>query len=76
MNQHPIDIDLALTLAENRRRELTRVSQQERLLEQAGMATQHHSPRRALGHGLIRLGYALMAPRDRIPPRALNPVHF
>lgn len=76
MNQNPIDIDLALALAESRRRELTRVSQRERLLEQAGMAAQHHSPRRALGHGLVRLGYALMAPRDRIPPRTLNPVHF
>lgn len=76
MNQNPIDLDLALTLAENRRKDLTRASRRERLLERAGMAAEHHSPRRALGHGLIRLGYAVMAPRDRIPPRTLTPVHF
>jgi hypothetical protein len=46
------------------------------MLEQAGMATEHHSPRRAMGHGLIRLGYRLMAPRDRVIPRTLNPIHF
>jgi hypothetical protein len=76
MNQNPIDIDLALALADSRRRGLVEVSQRERLLERAGMAAEHHSPRRALGHGLIRLGYALMAPRDRTPPRTLNPIHF
>jgi hypothetical protein len=76
MNQNPIDIDLALAIADNTRRELTDHSQRERLLEQAGTATEHHSPRRALGHGLIRLGYRLMAPRDRILPQTLNPIHF
>lgn len=76
MNQNPIDVDLTLAIADTTRRELTERSRREGLLEQAGMASAHHSPRRALGHGLIRLGYALMAPRDRIPPRALDPVHF
>jgi hypothetical protein len=33
------------------------------MLERAAMAAEHHSPRRALGHGMIRLGYRLMAPR-------------
>lgn len=76
LNQNPIDIDLALALAETRRRGLALATQRRRLLEQAEMAVEHRNPRRALGHGLIRLGYAMMAPRDRTPPRTLNPVHF
>ncbi len=76
MNQNPIDVDLTLALVDQIQRELADRSERERMLERADMAPEHHSPRRALGHGLIRLGYALMAPRDRIAPRTLNPVHF
>jgi hypothetical protein len=84
MTLNPIDTDLALAIAANTRRELADRSQRERMLERAGLPPEHRSPRRALGHSLIRLGYALMAPRDRIPPQTrdrippqtLNPVHF
>lgn len=76
MNQNPIDIDVALAIAENTRRELTKRSQRERTLEAAGIAASHASLRRAVGHGLIRVGYLLMAPRDRVPPRTLTPVQF
>lgn len=76
MNQNPTDIDLTLAIAGNVQRELMERSRRERLLEEAHLATAHHHPRRALGHWLIRTGYALMAPRDRVPPRNLNPVRF
>lgn len=76
MNQNPTDIDLALVIAENTRRELTDHSQRERTLEAAGMTESQPNLRRAFGHGLIRIGYRLMAPRDRVLPRTINPVHF
>jgi hypothetical protein len=76
MNQNPIEIDLALAIAEHTRRELTERSQRERTLEAAGITTTHASMRRAVGHGLIRIGYWFMAPRDRVPPRTLTPVQF
>jgi hypothetical protein len=76
MNQNPIDIDLALAIAENTRRGLTARSQRERILEQAGMAPNHPSLRRAFGHVLIRIGYRTLAPRDRVLPRMTNPIHF
>ncbi len=76
MNQNPIDIDVALALAENARRELTERSRRERALEESGVAESDHIIRRAFGHGLVRAGYRLMAPQDRVPPRTLTPLRF
>lgn len=76
MNMNPIDVDLALAIAENTRRELTARSRVERMREQAGLAEAPVSVRRVFGHGLIRIGYRLMAPRDSVFPQAVNPVRF